>query len=282
MIAVYILAPILVIFGIWLFLVAPKNDKGMEKYKSVKYAHRGLHGTLDYGEYAAENSLSAFARAAERGFGIELDVRLTKDGEAVVFHDNTLDRVTSGTGRVRDFTLEELKKLSLEGTDDTIPTFREVLQLVDGRVPILVELKSDGTEASVAIAAAEILNEYKGDFIVESFNPIVLGEIKKRMPSVLRGFLSDKLTDNEKTRTLTHRAVQRFLLNFIARPSFIAMRNTRINMQPLPIIRKLFGTPCIAWTVRSEAEEREAYESGFSGVIFENYIPDKNGIGDKN
>ncbi len=283
MIVLYILLPIvLILFSIWLFLVAPVKNKKMNEFKTLKYAHRGLHGKLDYETYAAENSITAFSRAADRGFGIELDVRLTKEGECIVFHDDTLDRVTNGEGRVKDFTLEELKKLSLEGTGDTIPTFAEVLKVIEGRVPLLVELKEDAMDSSVAFAAAKILREYNGPYIIESFNPLVLGKIKKELPEIPRGFLDDKHTANEKYRTMKYRIVQRFLLNFIARPSFIAMNHERPKMFPLPFIRAVFNTPCLAWTIRSKEEEKQAEKNGFSGVIFENYIAemtdDKNDI----
>ncbi len=276
MIALYISVPTaIVLFGLWIFLVAPKKNKKMEDFKTIKYAHRGLHGKLDYEDYAAENSITAFKRAVGRGFGIELDVRLTKDGEAVVFHDDTLDRVTNGKGRVKDFTLSELQKLSLEGTGDTIPTFCEVLSAVDGKVPLLVELKEDGMDSSVASEAARILRGYKGAYIIESFNPLVLGKIKKELPDIPRGFLADKLTANKQYRTAKHRLVQSFALNFIARPSFIAMNHERSKMFPLPFLRAVFKVPCLAWTIRSEQEENTAYENAFSGIIFENYIPIK-------
>lgn len=273
MIALWIICPIVIIVCTWLLLIAPVNEKSMDYYKTVKYAHRGLHGKVDADSFAAENSLTAFSRAVEHGFGIELDVRLTKDKEVVVFHDDTLDRVTNGTGRVENYTLEELKKLSLMDTEDTIPTLSEVLSLVGGRVPLLVEIKEGGADRSVSEKSAELLKEYEGKFIVESFNPLSLGTFKKALPDVPRGFLNDKHTEKADNRSITYRLIQRFLLNFIARPSFIAMNRKRAEMFPLPIIKKIFGTPTVAWTVRSEEEELEAYKNGFSTVIFENYLP---------
>lgn len=275
MIAVYIiLASVCVLFALWLFLIAPGSKRGMEKYRYVKYAHRGLHGTVGADTYAAENSLTAFRRAKEYGFGIELDVRLTKDGELVVFHDNTLDRVTNGKGEVIEHTLAELRELSLSGTEDTVPTFDEVLELIDGAVPLLVELKESGTDNSVGKKCAERLKDYGGDYIVESFSPMPFGEVRRVLPDVPCGFLADKLTENERFRTLKYRIVESFLLNCIARPAFIAVNHKRPRMFPLPLIRALFSVPTIAWTVRSAEEEKTAYENGFDGVIFEGYMPD--------
>ena len=275
MIALYIAIPIVVILGIWLFLIAPGSKRGMESFKDVKYAHRGLHGDLTGEGYAAENSLSAFSRAVAHGFGIELDVHVTRDGEVVVFHDDTVDRVTDGTGRVKDKTLAELRELRLSGTEDTVPTLREVLALVDGRVPLLVEIKETGFDHSISEAASEILKDYRGSFIVESFSPLAFGAFRKKTPSVPCGFLADKLTANEKYRTFKYRIIQRFLLNCKARPAFIAMNHKTYKLFPLPLIKAIFKTPTLAWTIKSEEDEKAAYEHGFSGVIFEGYIPEK-------
>ena len=110
----------------------------MKKFDGIMLAHRGLHGGS-----IAENSIPAFAAAADRGIGIELDVRLSSDGEVVIFHDDTLERMTGMSGGVSNYTAKELAKLSLADTGYGIPTLREVLALVNGRVPLLVELKEN-------------------------------------------------------------------------------------------------------------------------------------------
>ena len=275
MIALYISIPVIVILGIWLFLIAPGSSKGMESFKRVKYAHRGLHGDLTGEGYAAENSLTAFERACRLGFGIELDVQLTRDGELVVFHDNTVDRVTGATGKVKDMTFAELRALKLSGTDDVIPTLEEVLRVVGGRVPLLVEMKETNFDHSISEATAKVLKCYEGPFIVESFSPLAFEAIRREMPGALCGFLADKHTSYEKTRTLLHRLIQRCLLNFKCRPAFISLNRKTPKLFPIPFIKAVFKTPMIAWTVKSEAEEREAYENGFDGIIFEQYIPEK-------
>ncbi|MBR2650411.1 MAG: hypothetical protein IKD45_02005 [Clostridia bacterium] len=272
MIALYIAIPVAVLLGLWLFLIAPGSSRGMEKFKSVRYAHRGLHG--DFGEgYAAENSLTAFDRAASRGFGIELDVHVTSDGEVVVFHDDTLTRVTGAEGRIKDKTLSELRCLRLSGTEDTIPTLTEVLRVVDKRVPLLIEIKEGGFDHTISERTAEVLRDYDGEFIVESFSPLAFGAIRRTLKGIPCGFLCDKLTANEQYRSIKYRLIQRQLLNVIARPAFIAMNKSTHKLFPMPIVRALFRTPMLAWTVKSEAEEREAYKNGFSGIIFEGYIP---------
>ena len=181
--------------------------------------------------------------------------------------------MTGCSGKVKDRTLAELKELKLSGTEDTIPTLREVLDLVGGRVPLLVELKETGSDHSISKRVAELLEGYSGEYIVESFSPLAFGEIRARVPDAPCGLLLDKHTAYEKTRTVQYRLLQRCIFNFIARPAFISLNHKTPKLFPVEIIRKLFRTPKIAWTVRSEAEEREAYKNGFSGVIFEGYLP---------
>ena len=277
MLGLYIsLGVIALLLPVWLFLIGAVHDKRMDKYRGVYFAHRGLHGSLDiYPDAAPENSLKAFARAVEQGYGIELDVRLTSDGELVVFHDDTLTRVTGVDRKVRELTLAELRELSLLGTEERIPLFSEVLELVDGKVPLLVEIKEDGTDLTTARQAVKTLESYRGDYIIESFNPLSLGAVKKANPTVLRGFLCDKLTAQEAYRSIKYRVVQRHLLNFIARPSFIASNFKTSRMLPIPVIRALFRPAFVAWTIRSAEEEREAASRGFTTMIFEGYIPDR-------
>lgn len=274
MILSYILLAIVILFCTWLFLISPGDSSGMENFKNKKYAHRGLHGTVGYDEFAAENSLTAFKRAKERGFGIELDVRATADGEIVVFHDAALERVTGTDGKVSELTLAELKTRRLMETADTIPTLREVLELIDGEVPLLIELKEEGFDHSISEKTAQILKDYKGEYIVESFSPFAFGVFKKTHPKVPRGFLAHKHTENDSNKKLKYRLIQRFFFNFLCRPAFIAMNVKTPKLFPMPVISAIFKTPMIAWTVKSKEEEIEAYKNGFSGVIFEGYIPD--------
>ena len=144
---------------------------------------------------------------------------------------------------------------------------------LESSVKTLIEIKETGGDHTVTEELAKVLRDYRGDYIIESFNPLTLGVVKKLLPGVPRGFLSDKFTKNKERRALKYRITQRFLLNFVSRPAFISMEKTRMKMMPLPIVRALFRVPVIAWTVVSLEEERGAIEAGFDGVIFENYIP---------
>ncbi|MBE6531929.1 MAG: glycerophosphodiester phosphodiesterase [Ruminococcaceae bacterium] len=259
---------VLVLFLLYLFLIAPKKTKDMEKYKSVMYAHRGLHN-----EERAENSISAFRAAVEAGYGIELDIRLSKDGELVVFHDDTLDRVCGREGKVIDFTSEELAEFKLSGTEDGIPRFADVLALVDGKVPLLVEIKEDAGNSAVSEAACKMLADYKGDFIFESFNPLSMRTVKKGLPSVSRGVLSHRYYEYEQYKKPLYFLLQSLLLNFLCRPAFIAYDHRHAKAFSLRFVRAFFKAPTLAWTVRSAEEEKIARENGFDGIIFENYTP---------
>ncbi len=268
--AVLLLLLLLVFAFMW--LTKPGTRKcGIEKYKTVKFAHRGLH---DGGR--AENSISAFRAAKEAGFGIELDVRLSKDGELVVFHDPTLNRVCGIDGKVIDFTAEELAGMRLSGTSDGIPTFREVLELIDGAVPLLIEIKMDIGEGGVAEKLAEVIAGYKGEYIIESFNPLALKKIKKLLPEIPRGILSMRYSKDEKYRgKLLYWLLENLYLNFLMRPDFIAYEKEGSRNGNLRLLRRTFGTPLFAWTVRSEDEEVKTVSDGFDSVIFEGYIPSK-------
>lgn len=261
------LSALLVFLVLWLILVAPGRKKNVRDFMGVSFAHRGLHGGG-----RAENSMSAFRAAVEAGFGIELDVRLSKDGRLVVFHDDTLDRVVGKEGRVADFDAEELGKMSLDGTSDGVPLFCDVLALVDGRVPLLVEIKEDAGDSRVSTAAAEMLSGYKGSYLVESFNPLSIANFSRRMPHVACGILSHRYYAYESYRKPLYFLLQCLLLNRVCHPAFVAFDHRHARSIPLRVARML-GAVTFAWTVRSAAEEEMARKNGFDGIIFENYLP---------
>lgn len=277
LIALIIIGSVLLVLGVafifffFCFAILPgrRNDE-MERYRFRQFAHRGLHG-----EGVVENSLSAFKKAAEQGFGIELDIRLCRDGELVVFHDEDLFRVCGIEGRVVDYTADELASFKLGRTDEGIPTFRQVLELVDGAVPLLIEIKNDIGEGNVAEKFVQVIEGYKGEYIVESFNPLALRTVRKARPDILLGILSCQYSKEEKYKgKLLFRLLENLRFNFLFRPDFIAYERSGRANRPLRFLRKTFGTPLYAWTVRSAEEEREAISDGFDSVIFEGYIPE--------
>ncbi|MBF1029404.1 MAG: glycerophosphodiester phosphodiesterase, partial [Lachnospiraceae bacterium] len=254
------IAYLLPMLGVWLLLtvlylwmVMPRmwNRPGKEPFMGVLYAHRGL---FDHSAGIPENSLAAFRRAVDAGYGIELDVQLTADGVPVVFHDGTLARMVRGKcgeekgsvaerpkegassadllqtsevpGRVLDYTLKELKQFHLLDSEEKIPTFAEVLDLVNGKVPLIVELKAETLDFSLCEKADALLREYgkKGIYCIESFQPLYVCWFRFRHPEVFRGQLSTSFQDpaSQIGARIFHFFVKYLLCNFLTRPDFIA------------------------------------------------------------
>ena len=261
-------ALLLLHLALYLFAIKPRfNKKAVKPYLEYKYAHRGYHG-----EGAEENSETAFKRAIEKGYGIEIDVRFSRDGELMVFHDETLKRVCGIDKRVVDLTCAELKEIKLGKTEDTIPTFREVLELIDGRVPLLIEIKQDMGEGDVAHATADALKDYKGPFLIQSFNPLALATFKKKMPKAICGILSDNFMRDKERRKPLYLALKNLLLNFLCRPDFISFNHSEYKKSfTLRFVKRIYRATLFAWTVRSAEEEKIAKANGFKGIIFENY-----------
>ena len=265
-----IASALLLLFALYLIIIAPGRGRGVREFSKVKFAHRGLHdGTR------VENSASAFRAAVEAGFGIELDVRLSSDGVLVVHHDDELGRVAKGEGRVDAYTADELSRIKLGDSDDTVPTFDEVLSIVDGRVPLLVEIKEDAGKYAVSTTAAERLKSYKGAYIIESFNPLSVGNARKRLSDIPCGFLSSRFSKDKRFKGIMYFLLEHLLANRFCSPDFIAYDIRNGDPLSLRILRRLFGTVSFAWTVRSEEEEKLAYKRGFDSVIFEGYLPEK-------
>ncbi len=213
---------LVVLVLLYLFFIAPRVWKKPDRtpYMDVHYAHRGL---FDNKSDAPENSLAAFRKAVEAGYGIELDVQLSKDKKLVVFHDATLKRMCGVKGNVWDYTLEELKQFKLADSQECIPTFEEFLGVVDGKVPFILEYKLDVAQTIVCEKANEILKNYKGVYCIESFHPLALMWYRKHRPDVLRGQLCEEFFRTPKYRKKPLFWVLSYLVfNFLTRPDFIA------------------------------------------------------------
>lgn len=258
---------------------APPEEKTW--LADYQYAHRGLHNEL-----YPENSLPAFENAAKQAFAIELDVHMTKDGKIVVFHDSNLKRMTGVDKKIGDCTFFELRKLRLSGTEYKIPTLRETLRLIDGRVPLLIEIKKKGFAGDLEHELYEMMQGYKGKYAVQSFSPFSIRWFKKNAPQVLRGQLSCNFTLCKENFPAGMCAIVRFFLtklllvvqrlgvNFICRPNFISYEFQKVNTRLLRRLRRS-GAPIFAWTVRS-AEDYERAKPYTDSVIFENFTPKRN------
>ncbi len=238
-----------------LILVRPRGKTPEDKSLLCDYAHRGLHG-----DGVPENSLEAFELACREGYGIELDIQLSHDGEVMVFHDHTLTRMTGCEKKLCELTASELKELKLSDTEQRIPTLREVLELVGGRVPILVELKGESFDTSLCPKAAEILKEYKGSFCIESFNPLLVKEMKKLLPERFCGLLYTNAVRDKKKASVLNIAVTLMALNFLCKPSFISYNETDRNSFPVKLSTELYRTPKFVWTIKSRESLDRAHE----------------------
>lgn len=252
-----------------LSLMGRKND--MEPLRRFRYAHRGLHG-----EGVPENSMAAFRKALENGYGIELDVHLLKDGTLAVIHDSDLKRVTGREGYAEDLTRQDLKQYRLLGTEETIPEFGQVLELFQGRAPMIIELKSfAGNHAALAEAVCQAMEGYKGLYCMESFDPYCVRWLKRNRPDIIRGQLSENfLRSGGPYPWIVRLTVSYYLENFLTRPDFIAHKfSDRKNLSCL-ICRKLWGIQGVSWTIRSQEDLAFAEKEGWI-PIFEGFIPEE-------
>lgn len=209
--------------------------------RGTTYAHRGLHGAQ-----VPENSPAAFAAAVERGLGIECDVQRSRDGQAVVFHDWELDRLTAETGPVIDRSAGELGQIALKGGSDAIPTLRQVLDLVGGRVPLLIEVKSkrDLRVAPLCLAVRRVLEGYRGPVAVMSFDPRVPRWFHRYSPRIVHGLV---VTEHGR-RTLLARAKRHWSL-WLGKPQFLAY-DVRDLPSRFAASQRRRGLPLLTWTVR--------------------------------
>ena len=252
-----------------LSLIGRKNHPGLENLKGWSYAHRGLHSNG-----VPENSMAAFRIALEHGYGIELDIHLTKDGELAVIHDASLKRTAGVDVNIEALTVEELQDYCLEGTQEKIPLFRDVLALFDGKAPLIVELKPVNNYAALCQAASELLDSYKGVFCVESFDPRCTVWFRKNRPEFIRGQLAENFLANPRSKLplVLKCAMSWNLGNFLSRPDFIAYKFADRKNLTVRLCRKLWRIQGVTWTLRSAEEYDTAINEDWL-PIFENLEP---------
>lgn len=257
---------------LYLLLVAPRMINRADRtpfMKQILYAHRGL---FDNESDAPENSLAAFQKAVDAGYGMELDVQLSKDDKLVVFHDATLKRMCGVEGNVWDYTLEELKQLKLLNSNETIPTLQEVLSLVAGQAPLIVEYKLDRPLTKICELGNELLSRYEGTYCIESFHPFALMWYKKHRPDVMRGQLSGNLSKEttDPKKKCYYALVTYLLTNVLTRPDFIAYDHRYVNNISRRVC-KWFGALSVTYTVKS-VERYEEVKNDFDLFIFDSCI----------
>lgn len=263
----FVLLFILFLFPLYLFLIAPRMWKRANRtpFLNFHYAHRGLfNNTSD----APENSLLAFQKAVDAGYGIELDVQLSKDNQLVIFHDATLKRMCGMEGNVWDYTLDELQHMKLLNSDQTIPAFEDFLKIVDGKVPFILEYKLDRAQTKVCELANEVLKNYKGIYCIESFHPLALLWYRKNRPDVLRGQLCEEFFREEKYKGDFLMTILSFLVfNVATRPDFIAYNHLHANNISRRLC-KIMGALSVTYTIKSP-EEYKRNKKNFDLFIFD-------------
>lgn len=230
----------------------------------VAYYHRGAHD-----EHIPENSVPAFKKAADEKIGVELDVQPTKDGEVVVFHDLNLKRICNVDKAVRELTFDELSELSLCDTNEKIPLFSKVLEVLGG-VPVSCEIKTAGAafDSDFLEKTYQMLKNYSGDFNVISFNPFVLEWFKNNHPEVIRGQLSAG-KEHIGVKGFLGWVLSNLLLNFKSKPDFISYRFSDKTLGFL--LCRFYGTRLCTWVVHSMDEVEKAAYDGYSTFVGEKF-----------
>lgn len=268
-----LIALLLIILLGLLYLLALRGRKGhplLRKLRRWKYAHRGLHG-----DGIPENSMAAFRLALENGYGIELDVHLLADGNLAVIHDSSLLRTAGVDIKAESLTTQDLPNYRLEDTWQTVPTLTQVLELCQGQIPLIVELKpSDGNHALLTQTACEMMDGYPGLYCFESFDPRCIRWLKKNRPKLVRGQLAhNSISEKGGNVPLYLRFLMTNLFsNFWNVPDFIAYRfrdRSRLNVR---IARNFWKLQGVAWTLDTQEDFQTAVEEDWI-PIFEGFKP---------
>ena len=267
-----------IVFGVLVFLTHPSFRYGKcRRWRGQPFAHRGLH---DATSGIVENTLPAFLAARDAGFGMELDVRFSGDRQLAVFHDGDLARLAGDARRVRDLTYEQLKAFRLMGREDArIPTLGEVLDAVDGKVPLLIELKDGPDNMALCRAVLGALRDYPGEYLIESFNPLMIAWFRFHAPHVVRGRLVGPM---RSYRPLVNGIAGFFMAglldNFLSRPDFIAYDVNALRFFCPHFQRFLYRTPMAAWTVRDKAIAALVHKRGEMSIFEGDGRPEDQGL----
>lgn len=227
-------------------------------------AHRGLHN-----KKAPENSLLAFKKAIEKGYAIELDLHLLQDGTPVVFCDEELKRMTNKDGYISKLKKEDLNSYKLLKTDQTIPTFKEVLDLVNGQTPLLIEIKNTGKVGEIESTVLNMLKDYSGEYAIQSFNPFTLNYFYVNAPDILRGQLSGSFKNSDVSRSKKFFLKRMTFNKKVSKPNFISYEYSYV---PNRFVRRFKHLPLLVWCVPSQEEYMRVVKH-CDNIIFEGFEP---------
>lgn len=261
----------LALFSLYIFLLAPgrKPKNGYNTLFSIHYAHRGLH-TKDGA--VPENSSAAFEAAAKAGYGIELDVHITADGELIVFHDDDFKHICGVQKSVWECTYKELSEFRLLNTDEKIPLLSEVLNQTAGRSPLIVELKNGKNNKTLCEKTAALLDSYNGAYCIESFHPMIVRWFYKNRPQVVRGQLAAGRRQYKNVPFYQGVLLSALFTNILGRPHFVAYRHEDSHQNINLHIARMLGAKLLGWTARDK-DEFAFCERLFDAVIFEFFMP---------
>ena len=268
MIVIAIIA--LLLFMLYIGCVGGRvGHPGLKDLRGWNYAHRGLHS-----EGIPENSMAAFRAALDHGYGIEFDVHLLRDGNLAIIHDASLKRTAGADIMIEDLTTEDLATYHLEGTEETIPTFRQLLDLYAGKAPLIIELKPErGNHAALTETVCRMLEDYEGVYCLESFDPRCITWLKKNRPELIRGQLSKNyFGDTNGLKPSTCFMLTHSLSHFITMPDFTAYKFADRKNLSTWICRRLYGVQGVSWTLQTKEEYDIALKEGWI-PIFENFTP---------
>ena len=236
-------------------------------------AHRGLHNAS---VGVIENTASAFSAAIAGGYGMETDLQISADGEAMVHHDDSLGRLTEGTGRLADMTAAQIKAIRFKAGTDRILTLGELCDLVAGRATLLLELKSHfDSDTRLSQRIVDVLSNYRGPVAVMSFDPALIEPMLRLRPALTRGIVAERSYSHSEWRMLPQslkRSMTWLLHAPKSRPQFIAYSVKDLPAAPPLLARTLFGLPLLTWTVRSDADRKVAARWA-DQIIFEGWRP---------
>ena len=270
-----IMIVVLVLTIVYLWMIMPNLNRerinSMKSFERVYIAHRGLFNN----DNIVENSLLAFKKAKENSYGIELDVQLTSDNKLVVFHDESLKRICGIDKNLRDCSYVELLNYNLLNTNDKIPLFKDVLDVLDKNVPLIVEIKSEGDPIKTCDEAIKLLKEYDLNYTVESFSPIVVLHLKRKYKDIIRGQLAYNMLkdENDKSSLWVKFRCTYLLNNYLTRPDYVAYDIKNINNLSFKIVSKLYKGECVAWTIKNK-EQLEESRKYYQQFIFDSFRPD--------
>ena len=243
----------------------------MRPYENTYIAHRGLYNNKD----VPENSIKAFKKAVKNNYGIELDVQLTTDDKLVVFHDESLLRMTGVDKILNRCSYDEIKGLTLLNTKQHIPLFEDVIKVLDKNTPLIIEVKPEGRYIDTTKATVEMMRDYDGIYNMESFNPNVVRYLRENEPQIIRGQLAHNyFKQKSDLNPIVKFVLTYLLLNFYTKPDYIAYDCLNTDNLSFKIVSNVYKAECVAWTIKSQ-KQLEDNKNKYKCFIFDSFIPNE-------